>query len=149
MPHNIILLQKSRTNVSKLQKMSEEFNVAVLLTNQVRVRNFSCRDLNFSLHFAIFKTNNGYFGCVLFEKKFRKFHNEFRTPMADPGGSTAISIPKPVGGHVLAHFSTTRLYAKKGKGEQRIVRLVDSPCMPEGEAVVEIYEGGIKNATSG
>ncbi len=27
---------------------------------------------------------------------------------------------KPVGGHILAHASTTRLYFRKGKGEERI-----------------------------
>lgn len=37
--------------------------------------------------------------------------------MADPSNSLAHVDPrKPVGGHVLAHASTTRLYFKKGKG---------------------------------
>ena len=37
--------------------------------------------------------------------------------MADPGNTMAHCDPKkPIGGHVLAHASTTRLYFKKGKG---------------------------------
>lgn len=38
--------------------------------------------------------------------------------MSDPaGGMTFVQDPKkPVGGHVLAHASTTRLYTRKGKG---------------------------------
>lgn len=37
--------------------------------------------------------------------------------MADPGNTMAHADPKkPIGGHVLAHASTTRLYFKKGKG---------------------------------
>ncbi|MHA1145540.1 MAG: DNA repair and recombination protein RadA [Candidatus Helarchaeota archaeon] len=51
----------------------------------------------------------------------------------------------PVGGHVLAHASTYRLYLRKSKGMKRVVRMVDSPCLPEGETVIEIYEHGIKD----
>ncbi len=42
-------------------------------------------------------------------------------------------VIKPVGGHVLAHASTTRVMLKKGKGEQRIAKIFDSPLMPEEE----------------
>ena len=34
-------------------------------------------------------------------------------------------VIKPVGGHVLAHASTTRIMLKKGKGEQRIAKIFD------------------------
>ena len=44
----------------------------------------------------------------------------------------------PIGGNILAHAATTRLYLKKSKDEKRIVRLVDSPEMPEGECVMKI-----------
>eukprot|EP00992_Anisonema_acinus_P012795 TRINITY_DN8359_c0_g1_i2.p1 TRINITY_DN8359_c0_g1~~TRINITY_DN8359_c0_g1_i2.p1 ORF type:complete len:120 (+),score=18.54 TRINITY_DN8359_c0_g1_i2:351-710(+) len=78
--------------LSKLTKIAEEFNVAVLLTNQV---------------------------------------------VADPGAAAMFTADpkKPVGGHVLAHASTTRLYFRKGRGEQRICKIYDSPCLPESEAV--------------
>ena len=63
--------------LNKLLKLSEQFNVAVYMTNQV---------------------------------------------MADPGNTMAhVDTKKPVGGHVLAHASTTRLYFRKGKGEDRMV----------------------------
>ncbi len=51
----------------------------------------------------------------------------------------------PIGGNVLAHAATTRLYMKKSKEEKRIARLVDSPNMPEGEAVIKITANGIKD----
>jgi meiotic recombination protein DMC1 len=55
--------------------------------------------------------------------------------MADPGNTMAHADPKkPIGGHVLAHASTTRLYFRKGKGEQRICKIFDSPCLAENEA---------------
>ncbi len=51
----------------------------------------------------------------------------------------------PVGGNVVAHAATTRLYIRKSKEEKRIIRLVDSPSMPEGETVVKITPDGIKD----
>lgn len=55
---------------------------------------------------------------------------------ADPGASlTFMADPKkPIGGHVLAHASTTRLYLRKGKAETRIAKIYDSPDVPEAEA---------------
>lgn len=65
-------------------QISEEFNVAVLVTNQV---------------------------------------------MSDPSGGAMFVVDpkKPLGGHVMAHASTIRLYLRKGKGEQRVMKVVDSP----------------------
>ena len=51
----------------------------------------------------------------------------------------------PVGGNVVAHAATTRLYIRKSKEEKRIIRLVDSPNMPEGETVIKITPDGIKD----
>ncbi len=51
----------------------------------------------------------------------------------------------PIGGNVLAHAATTRLYMRKSKEERRIVRLVDSPSMPEGECVIKLSEDGIRD----
>lgn len=45
--------------------------------------------------------------------------------MSDPaGGMTFVADPKkPVGGHVMAHASTQRIYMRKGKGEQRVAKV--------------------------
>jgi|EP00927_Polykrikos_kofoidii_P052222 meiotic recombination protein DMC1 len=90
--------------LNKLQKISEEFNVAVLMTNQV---------------------------------------------MSDPGGGCAFmpSHPKPIGGHILAHFSTTRVFLRKGRAEQRVAKIFDSPWLPESECVFEIFAGGVRNGS--
>ena len=52
---------------------------------------------------------------------------------------------KPVGGHVLGHTATFRLYLRKSKGEKRIARLVDSPNLPDGEAVFSVTMEGLKD----
>jgi DNA repair protein RAD51 len=50
---------------------------------------------------------------------------------------------KPIGGNIIAHASTTRLYLKKGKGEARVCKIYDSPNLPESEAQYSIREDGI------
>lgn len=49
----------------------------------------------------------------------------------------------PVGGHIVAHASQTRVYLRKSKGERRIARIADSPLLPENEAVFAIATEGI------
>ncbi|XP_018594061.1 meiotic recombination protein DMC1/LIM15 homolog isoform X2 [Scleropages formosus] len=95
--------QKLAQMLSRLQKISEEYNVAVFVTNQMT---------------------------------------------ADPGaGLTFQADPKkPIGGHILAHASTTRISLRKGRGEVRIAKIFDSPDMPENEATFAITAGGIADA---
>ncbi|MGQ4892666.1 MAG: DNA repair and recombination protein RadA [Candidatus Njordarchaeia archaeon] len=48
-----------------------------------------------------------------------------------------------IGGNIVAHNITTRVYLRKGKGSKRVARLEDSPYLPENEAVFEISDEGI------
>jgi len=50
---------------------------------------------------------------------------------------------RPVGGHIVAHTATFRIYLRKSKGELRVARLIDSPHLPESEAVFKVTEQGI------
>jgi len=63
--------------------------------------------------------------------------------MASFGGNDKL----PIGGHIIAHASQTRLYLRKGRGESRICKIYDSPSLPEGEAVFAISPGGIAEYT--
>jgi DNA repair protein RAD51 len=54
---------------------------------------------------------------------------------------------KPIGGNIMAHASTTRLYLRKGRGETRICKIYDSPCLPEAEATFSINADGINDST--
>ncbi|PLW12182.1 hypothetical protein PCANC_17221 [Puccinia coronata f. sp. avenae] len=66
---------------------------------------------------------------------------------ADPGAASmfAGADKKPVGGHVLAHAASTRISLRKGRGDERVAKLCDSPDMPEGEASYKIATGGIED----
>jgi len=52
---------------------------------------------------------------------------------------------KPIGGHIVGHASTFRIYLRKSKGGRRIGRLVDSPNLPEGEAIFNVVADGIRD----
>ncbi|EAS03986.1 meiotic recombination protein DMC1, putative (macronuclear) [Tetrahymena thermophila SB210] len=87
--------------MSRLQRMAAEFNIAVIITNQV---------------------------------------------MADPSGAMtggAIPQPKPIGGHILAHASTQRLFMKKKTDNIRKVKLVDSPYLQDKEVDIMVSDRGV------
>jgi DNA repair protein RadA len=52
---------------------------------------------------------------------------------------------RPIGGHVLGHSATTRVYLRRSKGGRRVARVVDSPNLPEVETVFMITEKGIRD----
>ncbi|KAE8714063.1 DNA repair protein RAD51-like protein 1 [Hibiscus syriacus] len=85
-----------------LQKLADEFGVAVVITNQV---------------------------------------------VAQVDGSAIFAGPqiKPIGGNIMAHASTTRLALRKGRGEERICKVISSPCLAEAEARFQISPGGVSD----
>ncbi|GAD96586.1 DNA repair protein RAD51, putative [Paecilomyces variotii No. 5] len=99
-------LSTRQTHLAKfmrtLQRLADEFGIAVVITNQV-------------------------------------------VAQVD-GGPSAMFNPdpkKPIGGNIIAHASTTRLSLKKGRGETRICKIYDSPCLPESDCLFAINEDGI------
>lgn len=95
--------QRLAQYMSRLQKISEEYNVSIYITNQMT---------------------------------------------ADPGAGMTFQVDpkKPIGGHILAHASTTRVMLRKGRGETRIAKIYDSPELPENEATFAITQGGVADA---
>ncbi len=51
----------------------------------------------------------------------------------------------PIGGHILGHQATYRVYLRRSKRPTRIARMIDSPNLPEGEAVFIIDEKGVSD----
>ncbi|KAI8079634.1 DNA repair protein RAD51 [Gilbertella persicaria] len=87
-----------------LQRIADEFGVAVVITNQM-----------------LATVDSG--------------ANMFNT---DP--------KKPTGGNIMAHACCTRLQFRKGRGENRICKIYDSPSLPESEVMFSISEEGIVDA---
>ena len=55
---------------------------------------------------------------------------------------------RPIGGNVVAHTSTYRIYFKKS-GKKRIARMVDSPHHPEHEVIFALSEAGVVDPEDG
>ena len=67
--------------------------------------------------------------------------------VANPDGmSFAKDSTKPIGGNIIAHASTTRLRMRKGRGENRICTVFDSPTLPEADAQFAVSATGIQDA---
>jgi len=50
---------------------------------------------------------------------------------------------KAIGGHIIGHASTYRIYLRKGKKDARVAKMIDSPNLPDSECVFFITEQGI------
>ncbi len=50
---------------------------------------------------------------------------------------------RAIGGHILGHGSTYRMYFRKGKKDSRVAKMVDSPNLPESECIFFIAEKGL------
>jgi DNA repair protein RadA len=51
----------------------------------------------------------------------------------------------PIGGNIVGHTATYRVYLRRSKPPHRIARLVDSPNLPEGEAVFSVTSEGVRD----
>lgn len=91
--------QRLNRYLHQLQKVAEQHNLAVYVTNQV---------------------------------------------MSDP--AQLFGDPtKAIGGNIVGHASTFRIYLRRGKKESRVAKLIDSPNLPDNETVFMIETNGLKD----
>lgn len=50
-----------------------------------------------------------------------------------------------IGGHIVAHASTFRIYLRKGKKGSRVAKLIDAPNLPDSECCFMVEQGGLKD----
>jgi len=50
-----------------------------------------------------------------------------------------------VGGNIVGHASTYRIYLRRGKAGSRVAKLIDSPNLPDNETVFFLTEAGVKD----
>ena len=51
-----------------------------------------------------------------------------------------------IGGHIVAHASTVRMYLRRGKKGSRVAKLVDAPALPDAECMFFITDKGIRDS---
>ena len=52
---------------------------------------------------------------------------------------------KPIGGNIVAHASTFRIYLRKGKKGSRVAKLIDAPNLADGECGFFVTTEGLKD----
>ena len=93
--------QRLNRYLHDLQRVAEQYNLAVYVTNQV---------------------------------------------MSDP--AQLFGDPtKAIGGNIVGHACTFRMYIRKGKKDSRVIKLIDSPNLPDNETVFMIETGGLRDVT--
>ncbi len=50
-----------------------------------------------------------------------------------------------IGGHIVGHASTFRIYLRKGRKGSRVAKLIDSPNLPEAETCFMVEESGLRD----
>ncbi len=91
------------------------------------------------------KLNNHMHRLVRLARAFNAVAVVTNQVMSKPDAFFASGV-EPVGGHIVAHTSHTRIFLRRATGGPvRIARLVSSPYLPEGERIFKITEEGIKD----
>jgi len=94
--------QRLNRYLHQLQRLAEQYNLAVYVTNQV---------------------------------------------MSDP--AQLFGDPtKAIGGNIVGHACTFRMYIRRGKKDTRVIKLIDSPNLPENETIFAIEESGLKDVAA-
>lgn len=73
---------------------------------------------------------SSWFAPLSFSLRKHGLTSQTNQVQSDPGASALFAGAdgrKPVGGHVLAHASTTRVLLRKGRGDERVAKIQDSP----------------------
>ena len=89
--------------------------------------------LNRHMH-VLGKIANTYNVCVYVTNQVMAKPDQF---FGDPTAS--------IGGHIVAHASTFRIYLRKGKKGSRVAKLIDAPNLADGECCFEVQEGGLRD----
>lgn len=50
-----------------------------------------------------------------------------------------------IGGNIVGHASTYRIYLRRGKKGSRVAKMIDSPNLPDNETIFYITEAGVKD----
>jgi len=68
--------------------------------------------------------------------------------MANPG--MLFGYPTTaIGGNIVGHASTYRIYLRKGKKGSRVAKLIDAPNLPENETIFFLSEKGVSDEEAG
>jgi len=137
--HQMLLAEKVEDLITK-QKLNIKLIVVDSLTAHFRAEYVGRgtladrqQKLNKHMH-TLAKVADAYNICIYVTNQVMAKPDQF---FGDP--------TEAIGGHIVGHNSTFRIYLRRGKKGCRVAKLVDSPNLPEGEAIFHIREEGIRD----
>jgi len=137
--HQMLLVEKIEDLITK-QGLNVKLVVVDSLTAHFRAEFIGRgtlaerqQKLNRHMH-ALLKLADAYNLCVYVTNQVMSKPDQF---FGDPTVA--------IGGHIVGHASTFRIYLRKGKKGSRVAKLVDSPNLPEGECNFFVEGEGLKD----
>lgn len=141
--HQILLLEKARDMANELANEDDEMPVKLVqidsLTAHFRSEyvgrgQLAERQQKLSQHLQELKTLiNSHNSAAIVTNQVQSNPDSY---FGDP--------TDPIGGNILGHTSTFRIYLRESKENKRIVKLVNAPNLPDKEAVARITNDGVK-----
>jgi len=135
--HQMLLVEKADTIITE-QKKKVKLVIVDSLTSHFRAEFIGRgtlaerqQKLNRHMH-TLAKLASSYNLCVYVTNQVMAKPDQF---FGDPTQS--------IGGHIVAHASTFRIYLRKGKKGSRVAKLIDSPNLPEAEGCFTLEEAGL------
>jgi DNA repair protein RadA len=134
--HQILLLDK----ISEMIKNGEPIRLMIVdsLTAHFRAEFTGRGELADRQH----KLNKYLHGLISLAEKHNLAVYVTNQVMANPAmmfGDPTVAV----GGNIVGHASTYRLYLRKGKQGSRVAKLIDSPNLPDNECVFWVTEKGV------
>lgn len=135
--HQMLLVEKVEELISK-QKLGVKLLVVDSLTSHFRAEfvgrgTLATRQQKLNKHMhTMGKLADLYNLCVYVTNQVMAKPDQF---FGDPTAA--------IGGHIVAHASTFRLYLRKGKKGCRVAKLIDSPNLPDGECAYMVTTDGL------
>lgn len=136
--HQMLLVEKVEELISK-DKLDVKLLIIDSLTSHFRAEfvgrgTLATRQQKLNKHMhAMSKIADLYNVCVYVTNQVMSKPDQF---FGDP--------TEAIGGHIVAHASTFRLYLRKGKKGCRVAKLIDSPNLPDGECAYMVTGEGLK-----
>lgn len=127
---SLITEQKKKVKLVVVDSLTSHFRAEFIGRGTLAERQ---QKLNRHMH-ALAKISNTNNICVYVTNQVMAKPDQF---FGDPTAS--------IGGHIVAHASTFRIYLRKGRKGSRVAKLIDAPALPDGEACFIVEETGLKD----
>jgi DNA repair protein RadA len=127
---SLIIEQKKNVRLVVIDSLTSHFRAEFIGRGTLAERQ---QKLNRHMH-ALAKVASTHNICVYVTNQVMAKPDQF---FGDPTAS--------IGGHIVAHASTFRIYLRKGRKGSRVAKLIDAPNLEDGEVVFNVTTPGLED----